>query len=53
MMVFTWSAVGGVFSITSRLNRSGGAEDFPGGYGEERADCKIAKALLDGGEEGL
>lgn len=49
MMVVAKSAVGGVFSITSKPNCGDDAEGFTGagGYGEERADCKIFKALLE------
>lgn len=52
-MVCSWSAVGGLFSITSRLKLSGGTDGFDGGYGEETAARRRRRAFVDAGEEGL
>lgn len=52
-MVRSWSEVGGLFSTTSRLYFSGGAEGFDGGYGDESAERSNLSALVDAGEEGL
>lgn len=52
-MVRSWSAVGGVFSTTSRLKVSGGAVGWEGGYGEEAAARRRLRAVEEGGEEGL
>ena len=52
-IVRSWSAVGGVFSMTSRSNFNGGADGFVGGYGPETAERSKFNALLEAGEEGL
>lgn len=49
----SWCAVGGVFSTTSRLNFSGGAEGVVDGYGAERAALRRRSEVFEGGEEGL
>ncbi len=52
-IVRSWSAVGGVFSMTSRSNFRGGADGFEGGYGPETADRSRFSAFFEAGEEGL
>jgi hypothetical protein len=52
-MVRIWSAVGGVFSITSKLNLSGEEEEPPGGYGEDAAALSMSNALVEGGDDEL
>ena len=49
----SWSEVGGLFSITSRLKLRGGEEGSEGGYGDETAALSRRKALVDAGDDGL
>ena len=52
-MVRSWSDVGGLFSMTSRLKLSGGEEGLEEGYGDETAALSKRKALVDAGDDGL
>jgi hypothetical protein len=52
-MVRIWSAVGGVFSITSKLNLRGEEEELPEGYGEDAAAFNMSSALVEGGDDEL
>lgn len=52
-MVCSWSGVGGLFSITSRLKSKGGAVGFEGGYGEATAARSKRRAFVDAGDDGL
>lgn len=49
----SWSAVGGWFSMTSRLNERGGAEGFEGGYGPLTAALRSFRADTEDGMDGL